>query len=65
MVLAEAMWGLVLADGDLAGREDYIMRKISGLLGLKPGYLSQARRRHQSAREGTSRNDPEPRNLPD
>lgn len=49
MVLAEAMWGLVLADGDLAGREDYIMRKISGLLALKPGYLSEARKRHESA----------------
>lgn len=49
MVLAEAMWGLVLADGDLGGREDYIMRKISGLLALKPGYLSEARKRHESA----------------
>lgn len=48
MVLAEAMWGLVLADGDLGGREDYIMRKISGLLALKPGYLSEARKRHES-----------------
>lgn len=50
MVLAEAMWGLVLADGDLVGREDYIMRKLSGLLALKPGYLSEARKRHESAR---------------
>lgn len=49
MVLAEAMWGLVLADGNLAGREDYIMRKISALLGLKPGYLSEAKRRHEQA----------------
>lgn len=49
MVLAEAMWGLVLADGTLAGREDYIMRKISALLGLKPGYLSEAKRRHEQA----------------
>ena len=31
MVLAEAMWGLVFSDGDLASREDYLMRKISGL----------------------------------
>ncbi len=51
MVLAEAMWGLVLADGTLAGREDYIMRKISALLGLKPGYLSEAKRRHEQAEQ--------------
>ena len=45
LVLAEAMWGLVLADGVLAAREDYIMRKISRLVGLKtgvPGGSSQA-----------------------
>ena len=52
MVLAEAMWGLVLADGDLAGREDYLMRKISKLLGLRPGYLSEARKRHELALGG-------------
>lgn len=45
MVLAEAMWGLVYSDGELASREDYLMRKISGLLRLEPGYLSEARRR--------------------
>lgn len=45
MVLAEAMWGLVFSDGDLASREDYLMRKISGLLRLEPGYLAEARRR--------------------
>lgn len=48
MVLAEAMWGIVLADGDLASREDYLMRKISNLIGLKSGYLSEARRRYDS-----------------
>lgn len=46
MVLAEAMWGLVLADGRMEQGEDYVMRKISGLLGLRAGYLSEARRRH-------------------
>ena len=46
LVLAEAMWGLVLADGDLAAREDYIMRRISRLVGLKTGYLAEARKRH-------------------
>lgn len=45
MVLAEAMWGLVFSDGELASREDYLMRKISGLLRLEPGYLSEARKR--------------------
>jgi len=52
MVLAEAMWGLVFSDGELASREDYLMRKISGLLRLEPGYLSEARKRveeHQQA----------------
>lgn len=60
MVLAEAMWGLVLADGTLAGREDYIMRKISALLGLKPGYLSEAKRRHEQAAGAASGAKPEP-----
>ncbi len=45
MVLLEAMWGLVYADGDLASHEDYLMRRISNLLGLKPGYLAEARKR--------------------
>ncbi len=54
MVLAEAMWGLVYSDGELASREDYLMRKISGLLRLEPGYLAEARKRveeHQSPEE--------------
>jgi uncharacterized tellurite resistance protein B-like protein len=54
MVLAEAMWGLVYSDGELASREDYLMRKISGLLRLEPGYLAEARRRveeHRSSEE--------------
>ncbi|MFP3947502.1 MAG: TerB family tellurite resistance protein [Gemmatimonadota bacterium] len=45
MVLAEAMWGLVYADGELEKREDYLIRKISNLLRLQPGYLAQARNR--------------------
>ena len=43
MVLAEAMWGLVLADGVIAEHEHYLTRKISNLLGLEPGYLSAAK----------------------
>lgn len=45
MVLAEAMWGLVYADGTLASREGYLIRKISNLLHLEPGYLAEARER--------------------
>ena len=45
VVLAEIMWGLVFSDGQLATREDYLMRKICALLDLKPGYLSEARKR--------------------
>jgi len=54
MVLAEAMWGLVYSDGELASRESYLMRKISGLLRLEPGYLAEARKRveeHQPSDE--------------
>ena len=49
LVLAEAMWGVVLADGELSAREDHIMRRISALVGLETGYLAEARRRHESA----------------
>lgn len=52
LVLAEAMWGVVLADGKFAAREDYVMRRISGLVGLETGYLAAARRRHESAGGG-------------
>ena len=45
MVLAEIMWGLVYSDGHLAGKEDYLMRKICNLLRLEPGYLAEARKR--------------------
>ena len=46
MVLAEIMWGLVYSDGDLASKEDYLMRKICNLLRLEPGYLAEARQRY-------------------
>ena len=45
MVLAEVMWGLVYADGELAKHENYLMQKLSSLLELRPGYLSEARNR--------------------
>ncbi|MBK6779210.1 MAG: TerB family tellurite resistance protein [Gemmatimonadetes bacterium] len=44
MVLAEVMWGVILADGQLAEHEAYLVRKIANLLELEPGYLAQARR---------------------
>lgn len=44
-LLAEIMWGLILADGEIAGREAQMLRKIANLLDLKPGYLSAARKR--------------------
>lgn len=44
-VLAEIMWGLILADGEIAKREAYMLRKIANLLDLEPGYLSAARKR--------------------
>ena len=44
MVLAEVMWGVILADGELAEHEAYLVRKIANLLELEPGYLAQARR---------------------
>jgi uncharacterized tellurite resistance protein B-like protein len=44
MVLAEVMWGLVLADGQIAEHEQYLTRKIANLLDLKPGFLASARK---------------------
>jgi uncharacterized tellurite resistance protein B-like protein len=43
MVLAEVMWGLVLADGSVSDHEHYLTRKISNLLDLEPAYLSSAK----------------------
>jgi len=44
MVLAEAMWGVILADGRIAQHESYLVRKLARLLDLEPAYLAQARR---------------------
>lgn len=43
MLLAEIMWGLVLADGAIARHEAYLLRRIAGLLDLETGYLATAR----------------------
>lgn len=45
LLLAEIMWRLVYADGKLAKHEMYLMRKLSALLDLRPGYLAEARKR--------------------
>lgn len=51
MVLAEVMWGVILADGHLAEHEAYLVRKLANLLELQPGYLAQARRAAEPAAE--------------
>ena len=45
LVLAEAMWGVILADGTIAAHEAYLVRKLASLLDVEPGYLTAARRR--------------------
>lgn len=52
MVLAEVLWRLVYADGELAAHESYLLRKLSALLDLRPGYLAEARRRALGSRPG-------------
>jgi uncharacterized tellurite resistance protein B-like protein len=49
MVLAELMWQVVLTDGVLAERESYLMRKLANLLQLEPAFLSEARKKTESA----------------
>jgi uncharacterized tellurite resistance protein B-like protein len=53
MVLAEVMWGLVYADQELAAHESYLMRKLSTLLELRPGYLAAARKRALGEQDGS------------
>ena len=51
MVLAEVMWGVILADGQLSEHETYLLRKLANLLEIQPGYLAQARRAARPAGE--------------
>jgi len=54
LVLAEMMWGVVYSDGNVAGEEAYLMRKIWNLLRLEPGYLAEVRKRVEDRdREGS------------
>ena len=52
MVIAEVIWGLALADGEIAEHEHYLTRKIANLLDLEPGYLSAAKNAAASRHEG-------------
>ncbi len=52
MVLAEVMWGVILADGRIEEHEAYLMRKLGNLLNLQPAYLSQARRSAVASEDG-------------
>ncbi|MEX2467658.1 MAG: TerB family tellurite resistance protein [Gemmatimonadota bacterium] len=52
-LLAEVMWGLMYSDGELADKEQYLMRKISNLLHIKPGYLSEAKKRVEARQTRT------------
>jgi uncharacterized tellurite resistance protein B-like protein len=51
VVLAEVMWGLVLADGEVADHEQYLARKISNLLDLPAAYLSSAKAAAERAKQ--------------
>jgi uncharacterized tellurite resistance protein B-like protein len=44
MVLAEIMWGVILADGRLSDHETHLVRKMASLMELKPAHLAEARR---------------------
>jgi uncharacterized tellurite resistance protein B-like protein len=58
MVLAEVMWGVILADGRLSDHEAHLVRKLASLMQLEPSYLAQARhaasKHDQSGAGGTS-----------
>jgi uncharacterized tellurite resistance protein B-like protein len=56
MVLAEIMWGVILADGRLSDHEAHLVRKMASLMELPPAYLSQARR--AAAAEGGRSREP-------
>lgn len=45
MLLAEIMWEIILADGEVTDHEAWLVRKLAHLLDLEPGYLSEARKK--------------------
>lgn len=50
LVLLEAMWGLVFADGEVAKHETSLMRRLSKLLDVRPGFLAEARKSAERGR---------------
>src|SRR5215216_1808133 len=52
MVLAEVMWGVILADGRLSDHETHLVRKMASLMQLDSAALSAARRAAEAARDG-------------
>jgi uncharacterized tellurite resistance protein B-like protein len=52
MVLAEVMWGVILADGRIQEHEAYLVRKLGNMLNLAPAYLSEARQAAKAHSEG-------------
>lgn len=45
VVLAEVMYGVILADGKVQDHESVLLRKLASLLDVEPGYLAEARKR--------------------
>lgn len=45
MLLAEVMWQIILADGEVTDHEAWLARKLAHLLDLEPAYLSEARKK--------------------
>lgn len=58
MALAEVLWRVVFSDGSLSDHEGYLMRKLSNLLDLRPGYLAEARRRAGDGPGGSASGPP-------
>ncbi len=58
MVLAEVMWGVILADGELATHEAWLVRKLAHLLELEPGYLAEARKSAAAGGSGSVEDSP-------
>ncbi|CAA9328844.1 MAG: hypothetical protein AVDCRST_MAG40-1822 [uncultured Gemmatimonadaceae bacterium] len=46
------MWGVALADGEVAEHEHYLTRKIANLLELDPAHLSAAKQSAAARRNG-------------
>ncbi|MBM3908614.1 MAG: TerB family tellurite resistance protein [Gemmatimonadetes bacterium] len=50
VVLAEVMYGVILADGKVQDPESMMLRKLANLLDIEPGYLTEAGKRANEAR---------------